>query len=68
MKKLNLSFQFNVKRSQHPSVGIQYDMEDESQENRNYESTDFVCFDTDADRNTDIKAYFDEPIADGAWL
>ena len=26
-----------------PSVEIQYAMEDESQENRNYESTDFVC-------------------------
>ena len=47
-----------------PSVGIQYEMEDESQENRNCESTDFVCSDTDADSNADIKVYFDEPIAD----
>ena len=31
-----------------PSVGIQYEMEDEYQENRNRESTDFVCSDTDA--------------------
>ena len=51
-----------------PSVGIQYEMEDESQENRNCEFTDFVCSDTDADSNTDIKAYFDEPIADKTWL
>ena len=51
-----------------PSVGIQYKIEDESQENRNCESTDFVCSDTNADGNTDIKAYFDEPIANEAWL
>ena len=47
-----------------PSVGIQYEMEDESQEDRNCESTDFVCSDTDADSNTDREAYFNEPIAD----
>ena len=51
-----------------PSVGIQYEMEDESQENWNCESTDFICSDTDADSNTDIRAYFDEPIAEEAWL
>ena len=43
-------------------------MEDESQENRNCESIDFVCSETDADSNTDIKAYFYKPIADEAWL
>ena len=43
-------------------------MEDESQENRNYKSTDFVCSNTDADSNTDREAYFDKPIADKAWL
>ena len=51
-----------------PSVGIQYEMEYESQENRNYESTDFFCSVTDADSDTDIEAYFDKPIADEAWL
>ena len=51
-----------------PSVGIQYEMEDESQENRNCESTDFICSDTDANSSTDVRAYFDEPIADEAWL
>ena len=51
-----------------PSVGIQYEMEDESQENGNYESTDFVFSDTDADIHSDIKAFFDEPNADEAWL
>ena len=51
-----------------PPVGIQYEMENESQENRICESTDFVWSDTDADGNTDIKVYFDEPIADEAWL
>ena len=51
-----------------PSVGIQYESEDEYQENRNCESTNFVCSNTEADSNTDIKAYFDEPIADEAWL
>ena len=51
-----------------PSVGIQYEMEDESQENRNYEFTDFVCSDKDGDSNTDIRTYLDEPIADEAWL
>ena len=51
-----------------PSVGIQYEMEDESQEDRNCEFTDFVCSDTDAERNTDIKGYFDKPIAEEAWL
>ena len=39
-------------------------MKDESQENSNYEFTDFVC----SDGNTDIKALFDEPIAGEAWL
>ena len=51
-----------------PSVGIQYEMEDESQENRNCQSIDFACSDADADSNTDIKAYFVEPIADEASL
>ena len=36
-----------------PSVGIQYEMEDESQENKNCESTDFVCSDTGGDSNID---------------
>ena len=35
-----------------PSVWIQYEMEDESQENRNCEPIDFVCSETDADSNT----------------
>ena len=43
-------------------------MEDKSQENRNCESIDFVCSDTDAVSNTGIKAYFHGPIADEAWL
>ena len=38
--------------SRNPSNGAQYKTEDESQENRNYVSTDFVCSDTDADCNT----------------
>ena len=51
-----------------PYKGTQYEMEDESQENRIYDSTDFVCSDTDADSDSDIEAYFDEPIADKVWL
>ena len=46
------------------SNGIQYEMEDESLENRNYKFTDFVSFDADADNDTDIEAYFDQLIAD----
>ena len=53
-----------------PSNGIQHKMEDEQQENRNYESTDFVCSDTDAASESVIEAYFgepDEPIVYEAW-
>ena len=64
-KKLNVSFQFNVKQSERLLI---WDLIIWNGRNRNCESTDFVCSDTDAYSNTDIKAYVDEPIADEAWL
>ena len=38
-------------------------MNDESQENRNHESTSFVYSDTDSDSDIDKEDYLDEPIA-----
>ena len=51
-----------------PSYGIDYEIEDELPENRNYKFTDFVSFDADWDNDTYIGAYFDELIADKVWL
>ena len=51
-----------------PSNGIDYEIENELPENRSYKFTDFVSFDADADNYTDIEAYFDQLIADKAWL
>ena len=52
--------------SSDPSNGIQYEMENESQEKRNNELTYFVASDTDADSDTDKEDYLDELIADEA--
>ena len=50
------------------SNGFQYEMEDESRENRNYEYTDIIYSYVDTDSDTDIEAYLDKLIADEGWL
>ena len=53
------------------SASMPYEMEDERQES---EKCDFeigledLDEDSHIDENTDLEAYFDEPIADDAWL
>lgn len=41
-KLLNISNKFNVKWEQRLSKGNQYEMDDESQANRNYEPIDYL--------------------------
>lgn len=49
------------------SASMSYEMEDERQES---EKSDFELDreDSHIDDNTDLEAYFDEPIADDVWL